>query len=334
MARDLAPTVAEVLVEGDLLGHDTHGLALLPAYLSQLDSGDMTRSGEPSVLSDHCTVAVWDGLWLPGPWLVVRALDEATRRARQFGVSIIAIRRSHHIACLQAYLQHITEQNLMAFVSCSDPSGATVAPFGSVDPVFQPDPFAVGIPTDGDPILIDTSSSITSNSMIARTAAEGGRLPGKWVQDAQGNASDDPSVVDATPPGTLLLTGGQDHGHKGMSMALIVESMAFGLSGYGRANPEQRWGASVLVQVIDPDLFTGFDSFVEQSGDLSRRVRDARPRVGNNAARLPGERALANKRSALEGGLRLPPGIAEELNMLATTFGVRPVMPIVGSEGR
>ena len=34
---DMACDVATVLVEGDLLGHNTHGLALLPAYLAEID---------------------------------------------------------------------------------------------------------------------------------------------------------------------------------------------------------------------------------------------------------------------------------------------------------
>ena len=42
MAVDIAAVVAEVLVEGDLLGHTTHGLALLPAYLEELEQGTMT----------------------------------------------------------------------------------------------------------------------------------------------------------------------------------------------------------------------------------------------------------------------------------------------------
>ena len=48
---------------------------------------------------------------------------------------------------------------------------STVAPFGGLDPVFTPDPLAVGIPTDGDPILIDMSASITTNGMAARCRA-------------------------------------------------------------------------------------------------------------------------------------------------------------------
>ena len=39
MEAEKAATVAELLVEGDLLGHDTHGLAQLGPYLDALASG-------------------------------------------------------------------------------------------------------------------------------------------------------------------------------------------------------------------------------------------------------------------------------------------------------
>lgn len=42
---DKAATVAEVLVEGDLLGHDTHGLALLAPNLAKLADGGLTGRG-------------------------------------------------------------------------------------------------------------------------------------------------------------------------------------------------------------------------------------------------------------------------------------------------
>ena len=44
---DKAVCVAEVLLEGDLLGHTTHGLALLSPYLSEIQSGAMKKNGDP-----------------------------------------------------------------------------------------------------------------------------------------------------------------------------------------------------------------------------------------------------------------------------------------------
>ena len=39
LRADIARSVAEVLVDADLMGHDTHGLALLPAYLDEVSKG-------------------------------------------------------------------------------------------------------------------------------------------------------------------------------------------------------------------------------------------------------------------------------------------------------
>src|SRR5262245_12452511 len=70
LAEDRARDVAEILLEGDLLGHTTHGLALLSPYLEALSENSMTKQGEPTVVADHGSTLTWDGNYLPGPWLV------------------------------------------------------------------------------------------------------------------------------------------------------------------------------------------------------------------------------------------------------------------------
>ena len=67
LADDRARDVAEVLLEGDLLGHTTHGFALLPAYLKALKDDMMEKRGEPVVVADHGAALTWDGCYLPGP---------------------------------------------------------------------------------------------------------------------------------------------------------------------------------------------------------------------------------------------------------------------------
>ena len=62
---DIARDVAEVLVDGDLLGHTTHGLALLPGYLRELESGSMRKEGAPTVVASRPAAVTWDGHRLP-----------------------------------------------------------------------------------------------------------------------------------------------------------------------------------------------------------------------------------------------------------------------------
>jgi L-lactate dehydrogenase len=306
---DIAHDVADVLVTGDLLGHTTHGLAQLPGYLGDLERGAMAKSGAPAIVTARPAAQTWDGGRLPGPWLTMRALDVATVMAREYGVGCVAIRRSHHIGCLAAYLKRATDAGLMAIVCCSDPSMASVAPFGAVSAVFTPNPLAAGIPTAGDPILLDVSASYTTNGLTARLHKAGEKLEHPFLQDAQGRATNDPAVLFDEPKGTLLPLGGLEAGHKGFALALLIEALTGGLAGHGRADPNEGWGATVFVQVLDPGAFGGRDAFARQTQWLVDACHAAAPRPGVERVRLPGERALARLREQSEHGVELHPTI-------------------------
>ena len=137
----------------------------------------------------------WDGGRLPGPWLTLRALDAAAAMAATHGTGTVVIRRSHHIACLAAYLLRATERGLVAIVQSSDPIVAAVVPHGGLTPIITPNPIAAGLPTSGDPILIDISSSITSMGYAKQQREGRRRLPGAWLIDHEGNATDDPGAL-------------------------------------------------------------------------------------------------------------------------------------------
>lgn len=79
---------------------------------------------------------------------------------------------------------------------------------------------AAGLPTSGDPILIDTSSSITSMGFAKQEMQAGRKLPGAWVIDHAGNTTDDPNALYAEPKGALLPLGGLDAGYKGFGLGL------------------------------------------------------------------------------------------------------------------
>ncbi len=322
MDAEFARDVATTLVEGDLLGHDTHGLALLATYLAELEAGTMRASGTYRVLNERAAAALWDGARLPGPWLTLRAVDDAIVRAQRCGTGTIVIRRSHHIACLATYLTRATERGLALLLTCSDPNSASVAPHGGLKPVFTPDPLAFGVPTSGDPVLIDLSASLTTNGMTARLHKHGRRLAHPWLLDAKGNATDDPAVLFTEPKGTILPTGGVDAGHKGYALALVVEMLTGALAGWGRADTKEGWGATVMVQAIDPDAFGGRAAFVRQADWLVDACSGNPPRPGIEAVRLPGQRGLALRRDQLQRGVALNADILPALAPWASKLNV------------
>jgi L-lactate dehydrogenase len=284
----------------------------------------MAKSGEPKVIADHPAAVTWDGQRLPGPWLVLKALDLACARARTQGTGTVVIRRSHHIACLAAYLKRATDRGLLMLLICSDPNSASVAPFGGIDAVFTPNPIAAGFPTEGDPVLVDVSTSITTNAMTARLHKAGSRLPGPWALDAKGVPTDDPGVLFGDPKGTILPLGGLDAGHKGFGLTLLVEALTGGLAGHGRANPKEGWGATVFLQVLDPVAFSGSKAFARQTEHIAQACRATRSRRAGEKVRTPGERALSRSREQQAQGVALHPGILPTLAPWAEKLGAAP----------
>jgi L-lactate dehydrogenase len=323
MPEEAAQATARGLVEADLYGHTTHGLNLLADYVEEIENGTMAIDGRPQTVSDHGAVACWDARRLPGLWTTALAVTEAMARAERFGIGAIALRRSHHIACLAAFLEEPARAGHLILVLSSDPGESRVVPFGGVTPVLMPNPIAAGIPRRPDPILIDVSTSITTMGMVGRARSEGRKLPGQWLQDAGSNATDDPTVV--LEGGSLLPVGGQDHGHKGFGLGLLVEALTQGLGGYGRADKPTDWGAAVTVMAIAPARFAGEDAFLRQMDFTADLCLAAKPRDPAVPVRLPGQLAVQKKRQAKREGVTLHPGIGGKLATLAARLGVAPL---------
>ena len=325
---DIAADVATVLLDGDLLGHTTHGLALLAPYLDELAHDRMARAGQPTVLLRRLAAQTWDGNRLPGPWLALRALGAAATMAREAGTGTVVIRRSHHIACLAAYLKRMTDAGLVAIIQCSDPTVAAVAPHGGMTPFVTPNPIAAGLPTSGDPILVDVSTSITSMGYAQQQMRAGKRLPGAWLIDAEGNPTSDPGALFTEPKGALLPLGGIDAGHKGFALALLIEALTAGLAGHGRADSPAGWGATVFVQVFDPEAFGGLEKFKRQMDFIADAARNAKPRPGGDRVRLPGERGMQRYREQRARGVALYPAILPALEPWAEKYGIALPTPV------
>lgn len=331
MPDEPARAVAQVLLEGELMGHLTHGLQLLPTYLAEAESGGMTLAGEPERLSARGAVQTWDGRRLPGPWLCLRAVATAMDLARQHGIGAVSVRRSHHIAALAPYARHVADAGLVLLLLTSAPAASSVAPFGGTQGVFSPSPIGFGCPTGDTPVLVDVSTSITTNGLTAQCAREGRRLPGAWVQDEQGRATDDPGVTVPPRRGSLLPLGGVDSGHKGTGLAWMVEALTAGLAGQGRDDPGPRWGATLFVQVLDPAAFAGQAAFGTALDPVVAACRHQPSADPARPLRLPGERALRLRAEGLQGGLVPQPAVWQALAGWAQRLGVELPQPMPAS---
>jgi L-lactate dehydrogenase len=158
---------------------------------------------------------------------------------------------------------------------------------------------------------------------------EGGRLPGPWLVDADGRATDDPAVLfGGARRGAILPLGGLELGHKGFALALLVEALTSGLAGHGRAEKPDAWGASVYLQLIDPDRFAGRAAFRRQMSAIADACRASATAPGAPPVRMPGQAALERRARQIAHGVELYPTILDALAPWAQRLEVALPRPI------
>lgn len=320
---EVARVVTRVLLRGDQLGQHTHGVKLARGYLRDLRGGHAHADPQRlQALKSAPAIRLYDAGYLLGPYVMDTVLDWASGAARQHGVAVANVRRSHHIACLGAYLKQVVDQDLVCIIMSSDPAVASVAPYGGTRAVYTPNPLAIGIPAEPDPVLVDVSMSSITNGMVQKRRTLGQRLDHPVILKSDGTLSDDPAELSADPPGTILPLGGMAYGYKGYALGLMVEAMTSGLGGHGRKDRPQGWGASVHVQVIDPEFLGGVAALKSELATFAQAVASNPPLDPARPPRLPGAQGMRNWRRAEAQGVALPPDVTAELRSAAEEAGL------------
>ena len=329
--RERAGVMASVFLEADLLGFTTHGMNRVASNLDWLQKGESRKQGEPVIIADCGNMFNWDANFLPGPWVVTRAIEQCMERVAERGIVCATIRRSQHIACLGAYCPQIAEAGYVAMITCSSPNENNISAFGGIEPIFSANPLAFVAPGDDYPVLFDISMCITAGGYVSRAKREGKLLPGKFLKDARGEASDDPAVFFADPPGSIMPIGGISHGYKGFALTLMTEILSNALGGYGRANDTAATDCeanSVYIQMIDPKAFGSIEDFKRQAEKIKSMCENSATRPGDEPVRVPGKRAWQSRENQLANGVELYPAIMQDLKPWADKLGVQMPEPV------
>ena len=319
-----AETMASVFLEADLLGFTTHGMNRIPHNLQWLLDGVSRIEGEPEVLAETSHLFNWDANFLPGPWVVTQAIEQCMEKVKSAGIVAATIRKSQHIACLGAYCPKIAEAGYVALITCSTPNEHTVCAHGGIEPVFSANPLAFVAPAPEYPILFDVSMCITAGGYVTRANRLGEKLPGKYLKDRDGNATDDPAVFFHEPPGSIMPIGGESHGYKGYALTMMTEVLSMALGGYGRADDIEQDGEanSVFIQMINPAAFGPQADFLRQAQAIKAMCENSSHKVGDEAVRVPGQRAWRRRRDQMDNGVELFPTIMEDLRPWAEKLRV------------
>lgn len=328
-----AASVARVLVDADLRGIDTHGVARLPAYVRLVDRGLLDLAAVPVVDTRGLAVALIDaanGFGQPAGEL---AIDVVCELASKSGIGWVNVRHSNHFGIVGYYTRMAAETGLIAFAGTN--SAAVVAPTRATQQFLGTNPLAFAAPgRHGCALSLDMSTSAVAGGKLEQAIREERPIPRGWVLTADGQDTNDPRKG-ITAGGALLPLGGSElhSSYKGYGLALMVEVLSSTLAGgpYGRGvepltSAEPRGAAEIghFFMALDPQRFGEMAEFVDRMETMCTELRDLPPANLNLPVLVPGDpekRALRERRA---GGIPLHHSVLAALDDLAARFGASP----------
>jgi LDH2 family malate/lactate/ureidoglycolate dehydrogenase len=284
-----------------------------------LKTGAAQPSAQPRVVRDTGAVAHMDGDRALGPYASIVATHEAIARARQHGVGVVALHNCGHIGLAGYYVEQAARQDMVGILFAK--SALHIHPYGGTERRIGTNPISIAIPCQGDPVLLDLSTSAMANGKLQEAARDGRPIPEGMALDANGVPTTD---ARAAVSGALSPFGGA----KGYGLALAVELIGGLLVGTGagemRAPDGTRrlWGA--LIMVLDPSTSGDIEAFKRETSAYLAEVKSAQKAPGVSEILIPGERSFRTRREQLERGIVLEDDVWSQVADIARAAGVDP----------
>ena len=103
--RHIAEVIAEILINANLAGHDSHGVLHVSTYLSAIDSGRMDPAAEPSIVKETDQTLILESNNGSGLFMAKTAMERAIEKAKKAEVCRVSFVRGHHIGRLGEYAE-------------------------------------------------------------------------------------------------------------------------------------------------------------------------------------------------------------------------------------
>ena len=291
-----ARVATEGFLAADLRGVGLQGLDHMPTLLDALRDGRVDGRARPRVVSESAGTVLIDGGRGLGQAAAILAAECAIDRARKTGSCAAAVTNSFDLFMLGHYTERIALAGLIGLGFSDAPP--MVRPHGGTERRLGTNPMSIAIPTNDDPLVLDLSTSALSASRVRQARYHGERVPEAEGVDSAGRPSADPTAVGDGAIGPLA-------GHKGFGLGLCVALLAGPLTGSDTGRALLARGTARkghLLLAIDPRHFVAPDAFRAAASAYLAEVTECALVEGTEAIRIPGERAAAMRRLAVETG--------------------------------
>jgi len=321
---------ADVLLDADLAGIESHGIAHLawhPGYAPGFRRGVINPRPEVRVLRDSPVAATWDADGGLGVLIAARAMDAAIEKASATGIGMVAVTNGRHFGAAGYYARMAAERDMIGMAMCNVPPLAVAS--GSLDRAFGTNPIAFAAPVeDSHPFLLDIATTAVAGGKLEIAARQGKPIPPGWAVDGDGNDSADPLILRSGGALQPLGSYSETSSHKGYGLGLMVDILTGVLPGMGSAIFE---GARMQGQWFAAWRIDAFRDVAEFKADMKRmagHLRGLRPRPGVEAVLVPGDPEARAREERTRLGIPLDAETINQLHQLATELGIEPPAPL------
>jgi ureidoglycolate dehydrogenase (NAD+) len=315
-----AKIVAEILVESNLRGIDTHGIYLSNLYVRRLKQGLINPTPQFSFERKRVGVGILDADFSLGQLSTLEAARKAVELAQETGLGIVAVKNSNHFGAAAYYAEYCAKQDCIGLVTSN--GECDVIPFGGREKFLGTNPLCCCIPAGTYPwFCMDMATSEVAFGKVRAAAEAGKSIPPNWAVDREGKP-----VTDATKAYAVVPMSGP----KGYAIGLMIEILSSRLTGmpYGAhiVRKFDDWDNKAFmghyVQAIDISAFCPVEKFKERMDELLADLK-SQPRMdGVNEILIPGEPELRTKIQREKEGCPISEQEVALLRQLGEDFGV------------
>lgn len=332
--EDQAKLAAEVLIEADLKGIDSHGIARLEGYVRLWEKDRFNPKPHIRVVHKTPSTALMDGDRGLGLVVAPEAMKVAIEKAKTAGTGWVAVRNSNHYG-IAGYHALMAIDHDMVGISMTNAS-PLVAPTFSSERLLGTNPMAVAIPAkDQPPFVADFATTTVANGKLEIMKRKGQPIPTGWAQDMAGKPSNDPACVEQG--GALVPLGGTRElgSHKGYCLGSIVDifSALFSGANYGPWVPPfvsflepssepVGQGIGHFLGAMRIDAFRPAEEFKTEMDRWINRFRSSKPAPGKQQVLIPGDPERMTREDRLKDGIPLIPAVIKSLKELSEKFQI------------
>ncbi len=327
-----AGITTDVLVLADLRGIESHGVARLPRYYTDLKNGWTRPEDESRILKETKATALIDGERSLGQVVGHKGMKLAIRKAMDTAVGIVSVSNSHHYGIAGYYALMALEHDLIG-VSMTNAAPLVVPTFGRTA-VLGTNPISLAAPTSMEkPFVLDMATSVVPRGKLEVYDRQSKKIPLGWAVDKTGLSTVDVhSVLEALSKrlggGILPLGGeGEEHsGHKGYGLALMVDVLCGVLSGaatgLGVDVNKEKPNVGHFFMALDPSAFRPLEEFRRDMDRLARELKDSPKAQGQARIYVHGEKSFAKMEKYRREGVPLGAKVVEEMKKIGEELGV------------